>query len=141
MGFLGLLPGVFSLVAVILVVVTVVLSVKGSAKLKNNLECTGTIVRFYENTSQMFRGDYEHKGISPVISYTVNGQTYEFIGHYYDTTMKVGKQVKVLYDRNDCTKATIKTGVYLAPIITGSLTVLFGILAVAFYVAKFLFLI
>lgn len=128
-----LLMKLYFIVPLVLLVVTVILINNANSKMKNYNECRGTIVRFYENTSQLRVSSYENKAISPVISYTVNGKTYEFIGNYYSTSMKVGQQVNVLYSKSDCSKATIKTGVFFAPIITGGLTVLF-ILPIVIYV-------
>ena len=133
---LVLLGPLFALVAAVLLIVTIILVSNGSKRIKNTNECTGVITGFYTDTSNMFLDDYERRRISPIISYTVEGKSYEFVGNYYDTTMKEGQNVKVLYDKEDCTKASIKTGVYLAPIITGALTVLFGILASAFIIVK-----
>lgn len=106
-------------VPIILFVVTLILIVNGNNKMNKYNECTGTIVRFYENTSELRVGSYETEAVSPVVSYSVNGRTYEFTGNYYSTSMKVGQEVKVLYNKEDNSKATIKTGIYFAPIITG----------------------
>lgn len=131
-----LLRIVFPVVAVIMVIITVILAINGSKKLQNRAECTGTIVGFYKDTTAMMRNDYETYRISPIVSYTVNGKTYEIKGNYYDTTMKEGKQVTLLYELDDPAKATIKTGVWLGPVITGGIALLFIILSIAFTVVK-----
>lgn len=123
-------------VPIILFVVTLVLIVNGNHKMHKYNECTGTIVRFYENTSELRVGSYETKAVSPVVSYSVNGRTYEFTGNYYSTSMKVGQEVKVLYNKEDNSKATIKTGIYFAPIITGGLTLLFILPIIIYLVLK-----
>jgi len=50
--------------------------------------------------------------------------------------MKVGQEVKVLYNKEDNSKATIKTGIYFAPIITGGLTLLFILPIIIYLVLK-----
>lgn len=131
-----LLRIVFPIVTVIMLVITVILGINGAKKLQHRAECTGTIVGFYKDTTAMMRNDYETYRISPIISYTVNGKTYEIKGNYYDTTMKEGKQVTLLYELDDPAKATIKTGVWLGPVITGAIALLFAILSIAFTVVK-----
>lgn len=126
----------YIVVPAVLLVVTLVLIVNGNNKVNKYNECSGTIVRFYENTSELRVGAYEAKAVSPVVSYSVNGNTYEFIANYYSTSMKVGQEVKVLYSKEDNTKATIKTGIYFAPIITGGLTLLFVLPIVMYAVLK-----
>ena len=88
-------------VPIILFVVTLLLIANGNNKIKKYNECTGTIVRFYENTSELRVDSYETKAVSPVVSYSVNGRNYEFIGNYYSTSMKVGQDVKVIYNKKD----------------------------------------
>lgn len=113
------------IVAAILYTVTVILIVNAKNKLKNYDECTGTIKSIYENASALRVGSKGHEAVSPVVGYTVGGADYEFTGNYYSTSMKVGQEVKVLYKRDDYSKAAIKAGVYLAPIITGVLAAAF----------------
>ena len=131
-----ILMKLYVFVPIILFVVTLILIVNGNNKMNKYNECTGTIVRFYENTSELRVGSYETKAVSPVVSYSVNGRTYEFTGNYYSTSMKVGQEVKVLYNKEDNSKATIKTGIYFAPIITGGLTLLFILLIIIYLVLK-----
>lgn len=107
------------------IIVPVILGVNSSQKLKTYSECTGTIVRFYETTAPGKVDPDEHKTVSPVISYTVDGKNYEFIGNYYSTDMKVGQEISILYHNEDHSNATIKKGLYVAPIILGALTLLF----------------
>lgn len=131
-----ILMKLYVFVPIILFVVTLILIVNGNNKMNKYNECTGTIVRFYENTSELRVGSYETKAVSPVVSYSVNGRTYEFTGNYYSTSMKVGQEVKVLYNKEDNSKATIKTGIYFAPIITGGLTLLFILTIIIYLVLK-----
>lgn len=131
-----LLRIVFTLAAVILLIVTVCLASGAKKKLANRAECLGTITGFQENTSAMFRNEYDGPRLSPIVSFSVGGKTYEFIGRYLDTSMKVGKQVTVLYDKDNPANASIKTGVWIAPVITGALALLFGIFAIVLNVVK-----
>lgn len=124
-NMISVLIKLYPIVPIILLVVTILLVFNCKNKINRYNECVGTITGFYENTAETRLGSYENKAISPIVSYTVNGKSYEFIGKYYSTTMKVGNEVNVMYDKDDVSKATIKTGLYFAPIITGALTLLF----------------
>lgn len=126
----------YTIVPIVLFIVTLILIVNGNNKMNKYNECSGTIVRFYENTSELRVGSYETKAVSPVVSYSVNGKTYEFTGNYYSTSMKVGQEVKILYNKEDHSKATIKTGIYFAPIIMGGLTLLFILPIIIYAVLK-----
>ena len=130
---ISLLLKLYILVPLILFIVTIFLIINLNNKVTKYDVCQGTIVRFYENTSELRVGSYETKAISPVVSYTVNGKSYEFIGNYYSTSMKVGQQVDVMVSKADASKATIKAGLYIAPAITGGLTISF-ILPIIIYI-------
>lgn len=133
---IDLLLKLYIIVPVILLVVTIILIVNANNKMAKYDVCQGTIIKFYENTSELRVGSYETKAVSPVVSYTVNGKSYEFIGNYYSTTMKVGQQVDVMYSKTDVSKATIKTGLYFGPAITGGLTILFILPIIIYIVLK-----
>lgn len=132
---LEILMNLYFIVPLILLVITVLLIISGTNKLKQYGECTGTIVGIFENTSGPFV-DAGEKRVSPIVSYSVNGQNYEFIGNYYSTNMVVGQEVKVLYNKDNHAKASIKTGIFFAPIITGALTIVFIIPIIIFVVLK-----
>ncbi len=123
-------------VSLILMTITVILVINCYRKLKNYKECVGVIINFYEGTS-LASDNFGQKMISPIISYTVNGKNYEFIGNYCSTSMKVGQEIKILYNKENPAKATIKDGLYFAPIITGSLAVLFTFFLVIFCIYFF----
>ena len=123
-------------VTAILFVVTIALAANAVKKKNNYSVCKGTITGFHENSSEAVLGEYEASSVAPVVQYTVDGKTYEFIGKYYSTSMKVGGQVDVLYNPADVSIATIKAGVNFAPIITGSLTVVFFIISILFFVLR-----
>ena len=126
----------FVTVPLILWGVTVLLIINGVNKKKKWNECIGIIADFYENTSVMRLNSYETTAISPVVSYEVDGQKYDFIGNFYSTNMKVGQKLNVLYDKNNFSKATIKKGLYIAPMITGGLAILFTIPIIVFIILK-----
>lgn len=124
----------FIIAAIVLFFITVILMINIINKYRNYDECNGTIIDFHENPSIMRIGFEDGmKGISPIISYSVNGKSYKFIGNYCTTAMKVGDPITVLYNKKDCSKAKIKKGLFLAPFITGVLT-LFFILFIIVYV-------
>ena len=62
-------------------------------------------------------------GILTMVSYDVDGKNYVFNGAFYTPNMKVGTKVKVFYNKEDPTKASMKGGVYLSAIIVGSLAI------------------
>ncbi len=126
----------FPIIPIILLVVTICLGVNAHNKLSNFSECPGTIVDFYENTSELRVGTDATKAISPIVVYNVNGREYKFTGNYCSTSMKVGDTVKVMYDSNNYENATLKTGLYVAPIITGGLALFFGIACIILFVLK-----
>lgn len=115
-------------VAIILAMVTIILIINAIKKNKNYIICEGTIVDFYENDSSLRVGDDPVKAISPVIYFKVKEKEYKFTGNYCNSTMKVGDKIKILYNKNNPNKATIKQGLFIAPIITGALTT-FSIIA------------
>lgn len=133
---IDLLIKLYILVPAILLVITIGLIVNLNIKIAKYKVCQGTIIGFYENTSELRVGSYEKKAVSPIVSYTVNGHTYEFVGNYYSTSMNIGQQVNVMYSKADASKATIKSGLYFAPAITGGLTILFILPIIIYIVLK-----
>lgn len=113
----------------VLLTVTVALVLYGSRKRKNYNEATGVIVKFRVGTSPA-ASEIGEKRFSPIVSYTVNGQNYEFVGNYCSTGMKAGQKIDLLYNPEEPSKAIIKKGLYVAPMITGALT-LMVVLAIA----------
>ena len=111
------------LCAFILVIVTVVLLSK-YINTKNSYQLAyGRIKDFYKNTAASLVNSYEHYAISPIIEYNINGMKYEFIGNYYNTSMKIGDSVKIYYNEKNPEKAIIRAGMIFAPLITGGLAV------------------
>lgn len=122
------------LVPLILLTVTVILIVNGSRKLRRCAECTGIITELKKVQTPMQKPG--ERNVSPVVSYMVNGKTYAFIGNYWSTSMRVGQKINVLYEREDPSKATIKQGLYVAPMITGGLGLFFTIGCILFALLK-----
>ena len=119
---LALFLKLFFLVPVILLVVTIALIRNSVKKLKNYRECTGMIMRFSKIKSPA-RINLDHRyRIAPVIEYKVHGKTYEFFGNYYSSWMKVGQKIQIMYHEEEPFKATVKNGLYVAPLVTGILT-------------------
>lgn len=109
----------------VLFIVTLFLVDKKKNTLKDYGSCTGLIIGFDKNTTETRLGDYESEAISPIIFYTVDGQKRQLVGNYYSTNMKRGQIVELLYDKNDPSKVVIKKGLWLGPVITGSLAAFF----------------
>ena len=130
-----ILMKLYIVVPLILLIVTVVLIFNIVKKANRCEECMGEIVAFRKSTAYGV-DSYGKKAISPIVEYQVKGQKYQFVGNYYSTNMTVGKKVNVMYDKNDFAKATIKTGIYVAPIITGGLAIFFILPIIIFAVLK-----
>lgn len=126
----------FIIIPVILFVVTVILGANSAIKLKTYHKCTGTIVGFYETASPGNSDSDAHKDISPVISYTVDGKDYEFVGNYYSTSMKVGQEISIVYPIENPADATIQEGLYFAPAVLGGLTLIFASFYIVFVILK-----
>ncbi len=124
------------IVPIILLIVTIGLSVNAYKKLNNYIECKGTIIGFYENTSRGRLSSDQYKKISPIVTYDIDGKKYEFKSNFGTSSMKVGDAVKVMYSEDDYSKAVIKTGLSFAPIITGSLCFFFTIACVILFIIK-----
>lgn len=125
----------FIIVDVILYMITAFLLMNVRSKHKNYVECTGTIIDFHLSKPEM-PGSHYSKEISPIVSYEVNGNKYEFIGKFYSTNMKVGKKVKVFYHKEDYSKASMKGFVYFAPLITGGIAIVFMIPIIILFMLK-----
>lgn len=127
---------VFLVVSFVLVIVTVVLGINGAKKNATFQECNGTIIEIYEGSSEGIVGSYDRVPIYPVVEYTVHGTRYEFVGGYYSADMKVGDDVVVLYDPFDPSVASMKSGTFFAPIVTGAIAAVFLILTITYFVIK-----
>ena len=124
----------FGIVIAILFLVTVFLVVNATRKLKNYDRCMGVIERFWERKAPA--SEPGRTLISPIVSYTVNGKNYEFVGDYGSVQMKIGQEIELLCDREDPSKVTIKKGLYVAPLITGVIALGFSVAFVIIAVVK-----
>lgn len=127
---LGILMVVFSCISLICLILTVILFINSNNIMDNSEECIGTIVDFKVTHSG------SDDSIHPIVSYEVNDQKYKFVSNYYSSSMKVGGSVEVLYNRNDYSDATIKSGVYFAPILMGIFAGVFFIPAIIMFIIR-----
>jgi len=58
------------------------------------------------------------------------------VGTYYVNTMKINDSIDVLYKKSNPAEATMKNGLYVAPIITGGLALVFSIGYIVLIVLK-----
>lgn len=111
---------VYCIVDTILFIVAFFLLMNVYKKNKYYNLCTGTVIGFQRVYSMMTDNS---NGILTMVSYDVDGKNYVFNGAFYTPNMKVGTKVKVFYNKEDPTKASMKGGVYLPAIIVGSLAI------------------
>ncbi len=123
----------FSIVAVVLLAITVYLIIDTQDTLKNYCDGAGKIVSFYE-TQDMY--DEEEINTYPIISYIVDGKSYEFEASFFSSTMQIGQEIPLMYAKENPSDVIIKGGLYIAPIITGSMTLVFGIVVIVFAILK-----
>ena len=96
-------------------------------KNKNCDECIGVLVDIRE-AIDISRGCFPTEvGMNtPIVAYEVNGQRYVFISNYSSTNMQVGRNVRVMYDRNNPANAFVKNAIYLVPFVTSTMAVAVG---------------
>ena len=123
----------FSIVVAVLLVVTVYLIMDTQDKLEKYCDGIGEIVGFYEKKDMY---DEEEINTYPIISYVVDGKSYEFKASYYSSTMQMGQEIPLMYAKENPSDVIIKGGLYIAPIITGSMTLVFGIVVIVFAILK-----
>lgn len=114
----------YLLIPLLLFLVTLILIIRGNKKRKYSVCCEGTIVGFYISKPRSSVGAdiYSGRAYAPIVAYNVNGKTYKFVAKFCSSSMKTGDKVKVLYNNDDHTVASIKKGIYVLPAITGVLT-------------------
>ena len=113
----------FIIVPIIFLIITIILIIKLNKRNKNYVQTEGLIADFYENTSEMKLNNYEHKAISPIINYEVNGENFEFIGNYCSTTMKKGDKIQIMYNSDNPKQVIIKKGLNFAILILSIFTI------------------
>lgn len=123
----------FSIVVTVLLVITIYLIMNTQNTLETYSNGTGRIVGFYEKKDMY---DEEEINTYPIISYVVDGKSYEFEASYYSSTMQMGQEIPLMYAKENHSDVIIKGGLYIAPIITGSLTLVFCIVVIVFVILK-----
>lgn len=113
----------FFIIPIVFLIITIILIIKLIKRNKEYVDGVGTITDFHKNTNEMRLNDCENEAISPIITYEVNGTKFDFIGNYYSTTMKVGDEIKIMYNPNNPKEATTKKGLSLAVVILGAFTI------------------
>ena len=119
---------VFSGISLVCLILTIILFINSNNTINNSEECIGTIVDFDRTSS----GNSKRT----IVSYEVNGQKYEFVSNFYSSGMNAGGRVEVLYNKNDYSDATIKSGVYIGPMITSIFTGAFSIPAIIMFILR-----
>lgn len=133
---LNVIFSLFFVMAIILLAITAILYGVEIKKKESYKEYIGVITDFYKDTNIAMLNDYDNTLISPVIEYEVDGEKYKFKGNYYNTNMKKGDEITILYDVNDYSKAIIESGLFFAPIVTGVIGITFLIIAGAYFIVK-----
>ncbi len=133
---LNIIVKVYPIIPIILLIVTLVTLYNAQNKLNNYVKCSGTIAGLHEDRCEARISDDATKMISPIIRYSVDGTEYEFVGTYYVNTMKVNDSIDILYNKSNPSEATMKNGLYVAPIITGGLALVFSIGYIVLIVLK-----
>ncbi len=113
----------FGLACVILFTIMTISIVKDTKKRKTYRECTGRIEKIKVRKQ---KGSASAKSyLTPLISYAVNGQTYQYAGTYATGKMEVGQEIQLLYDPEHPEKACSKKGLYYVAFVTGLVGVIF----------------
>lgn len=112
------------IVPIVLYIITARLIVNSRRKMKNSQAHIGTIVRLEPRFIRAGTDSGRHRTVyCPIISYTVDGQTYEFVADYFSSSMKVGKDVRIRYSTEAPSKATVEARLYVAPVVVGTFAV------------------
>lgn len=117
---------IICIIALVFVVASVVLM---NAPKKELIETNGTIVKFVENYAD--NGEYE--STDTYIDYSVNGKEYKNVKYgAYDSKMKIGDEVVVLYDENDPTFIQTPGSDFVPLAVLGISSVIFIVSLVSF---------
>lgn len=124
---------IFIIVNIILFVVSITLFIKGLYKNKNYNTLTGEIISLKKRQDM---SDVEIDIISPVIKYLVNDKEYIFEGKYCSPKSKVGDKIEIFYDKNNPEIVSVKKGLFIAPIITGGIAIVFLVGLIIYFIIK-----
>lgn len=124
----------YVIIPLILLIVTVFLIRNSYKKLKKYKRGEATLIELKWISRR------NNMGYIPIVEYEVNGEKYTSEFNYYSSGMKVGDKVDILYDENDLGKrvASLK-GLYVAPIVLGSMTIFFFIPFILYLLGVFNF--
>lgn len=132
----GVIFKLLAVVTAILIISSVAVTLNSVKKLRGRVETQGVIVGIEENTAEVILSEGTNKSVFPVIEYEVNGKAYRFNGSYYSTSMKIGDSVRVLYSAENPEEVSIKTGLYVVPIILWALSIAFLLANLIYYILK-----
>lgn len=121
---------------VILFLISILLFSKSMKKIKNYKKTTGEIIDIKKRDS-LDPENVDRVIISPIIKYFLNNKEYKFEGKYCSPNSKIGDKIEILYDKDNPKKVCVKKGLFIAPIITGGIAIIFLIgLAIYFLIIK-----
>jgi len=121
---------------VILFLISIMLFSKSMKKIKNYKKTIGEIIDIKKRDS-LDPENVDRVIISPIIKYFLNNKEYKFEGKYCSPNSKIGDKIEILYDKDNPKKVCVKKGLYIAPIITGGIAIIFLIgLAIYFLIIK-----
>ena len=127
-----ILTWAFAAITLVLLTVDILLIAKMINRKNNYIRCVGTVTKI--NRQQARGSDGNKTYIYPTVSYTVNGNQYEFQGNYGSKNMTTGDNVLILYHKNDPSRATMQKALPFAVKIISLLLIIF------FCVTLYLFL-
>lgn len=122
---LNLILTVLAIVSGISFTVMIVSFVNSTKKRKHYSRCMGRIQRIWKRRSP--GGPANQQLISPIVSYTVCGKTYEIVGTSYSKKIEIGQEVVVLFDENAPSKAIMKKGMYFMSVLSGIVGLAFAV--------------
>ncbi|MGI5267942.1 DUF3592 domain-containing protein [Nonomuraea sp. CA-218870] len=129
---LTLVGGIFGLVGLVLLCVTVALAASAASFLASAQQTDGTVVELTEQTSTTRNRDgfYRHTTVwYPTVEFTVDGRLYSFRSSHGSSppAYAKGESIPVAYDPDNPYDARIASfwPAFIAPVITGGLGALF----------------
>jgi len=121
---LNMITGLITIIDIILFIISISLFIKDNTKSKKYITTIGEIIDIKKRTGYTVDNDI-YTVLSPTIKYNVNNHDYYFNGFYANKNMQVGEKLEILYDKNNPENACVKKGMFIAPIITGGIAILF----------------
>jgi len=118
---------------IVLFIVASSLFYKDISKIKKYEKTTGEIIDIKKRDS-LDPENVDRVIISPIIKYFFNNKEYEFEGKYCSPNSKIGDKIEILYDKDNPKKVCVKKGLFIAPIITGGIAIIFLIGLVIFFI-------